>query len=1110
MKKIFESNQKRVTSGIIAIVFALSVVLSNGFGLQLQASAATTPPTHGNDYLPSKKAIYSEELGNPLTNSYKSFYFGEYDHYTGYGQSAPSGYALNQGTPEPMLWDFKGYDSNGQTNVALSRYAVKGEMYFNGAYISSSDGLVYQSFTTNTYAGSQIQTWLSGSWIYDAYYNKIAKFNSTSSNPDPNGSSTFSDAEYNNALKGTTITTNGSSIANQKIFLPWASLNNNDTAVYWGTNDTDTSTKIGTGTGWSTTLSTGLIAKAANGSVINLPESGDVVARGTDGKGSPYPNIPLNGALSYMTRSKGTTSGANQYALGVLVPDSKTYAVSAGGQSYYRNGYGVRPELSLDVSNIVYIDKIKSTSGGFLTGEGWSTDPGLGSSDVDNANYRLVVFDSEVQNPTAPSTFTNTTIAPGTSNITIPGWSNVGSNSLAYKIIDANTGLMINTGSLSDVEYAAGKMGAGSTTLNVDTSKLPAGNYQLVVWAQQPGIGNKSDEASNTAVVSIIVVNTPTATPSASPTRSPSPSPSASPTKSPSPTPTATNGPTATPTKSPTPTPTATGGPTNTPTRTPSPTPSPTKTPSPSPSPTKPGTPTKTPSPTPSKTPTPTVTPIPPDHAITTLYPGKTKPVSVVFSQLHPGYTFTYPNALITTIGYNQPYAGIYTDPVTGKQTSTTIYVDVIPEGQTNTVITPPYAKPVSEVTPPPNFQFKNPNDVVIVVGQNGPYAGIYTDPNTGKQYDTVIWVNATTPATPTPSASATPSPSPVPTDHTITTLRDGHTKPLSSVPPSPNFKFKNPNDVITHTGYNQPFDGIYNDPVTGVQSPTTIYVDVIPEGETTTTIIPGSPKPVSSVTPPPNFKFKNPNDVVTNVGENGPYNAIYTDPNTGVQYDTVIWVNATPTLIKDDHFAYMWGYPGGYFNPEGAMTRAEVAVMFARLMLENGSIPQAKGIFPDVPKNAWYANAVEYLASNGIMKGRDSTWFDPNTPITRAEFAAVAVRFDNLASAGQKFSDVPSSYWAYDAINSAAAAGWITGYGDGTFHPMDNIKRVEVVTIVNRMTNRQFDPTFDQSLLVKYTDVASNYWGYGDIEEASNGHDHTITNGIEKWTNLNDFGVKW
>jgi len=218
----------------------------------------------------------------------------------------------------------------------------------------------------------------------------------------------------------------------------------------------------------------------------------------------------------------------------------------------------------------------------------------------------------------------------------------------------------------------------------------------------------------------------------------------------------------------------------------------------------------------------------------------------------------------------------------------------------------------------------------------------------------------------------------------------------------------------------------------------------------------------------------------------------------------------APPSLIKDDHFAYMQGYPGGYFNPEGSMTRAEVAVMFTRLMTKNAAIPKATGLFPDVQPGAWYADAVEYLAKAGIMTGRDATWFDPNAPISRAEFAAVASRYDNLSAGTMTFTDVPAGYWAYSAIASAAAKGWVTGYGDGTFRPMANITRAEVVTIVNRMLNRVFDSSYSTTNMITYTDVPTNYWGYGDIEEASNSHDFQIINGQEIWTGLNSEDIKY
>jgi len=227
-----------------------------------------------------------------------------------------------------------------------------------------------------------------------------------------------------------------------------------------------------------------------------------------------------------------------------------------------------------------------------------------------------------------------------------------------------------------------------------------------------------------------------------------------------------------------------------------------------------------------------------------------------------------------------------------------------------------------------------------------------------------------------------------------------------------------------------------------------------------------------------------------------------------------VITFNILPGLIKDDHFAYIKGYEDGEFRPQQNMNRAEVAIMFSRLMVQKMNINfTPKGIFSDVKPGDWFAKEIEFLAGFGIIKGYDEAgggkYFDPFGAITRAEFAAIASRFDSLSKAnGVSFSDVPPNHWAYDSIMSAAAKGWITGYneagGGKYFGPQSNITRAEVVTLVNRMLERRFDSKFDRTNMIIPGDVQSNFWAFGDILETMNAHDYVKDeDGNETWTKL-------
>lgn len=132
-----------------------------------------------------------------------------------------------------------------------------------------------------------------------------------------------------------------------------------------------------------------------------------------------------------------------------------------------------------------------------------------------------------------------------------------------------------------------------------------------------------------------------------------------------------------------------------------------------------------------------------------------------------------------------------------------------------------------------------------------------------------------------------------------------------------------------------------------------------------------------------------------------------------------------------------------------------------------------------------------------------------PQNNITRAEFAAIAARFDNDGDkTAAKFSDI-ATHWAKDEISIAYNNGWITGYPDGTFGPQRDITRAETMTLVNRVLNRQ--PETEDDLLPNmtvWTDNANpNAWYYLAVQEATNSHYYKFkTNSkYEKWTELRE-----
>ncbi|MCL2164791.1 MAG: S-layer homology domain-containing protein, partial [Oscillospiraceae bacterium] len=195
------------------------------------------------------------------------------------------------------------------------------------------------------------------------------------------------------------------------------------------------------------------------------------------------------------------------------------------------------------------------------------------------------------------------------------------------------------------------------------------------------------------------------------------------------------------------------------------------------------------------------------------------------------------------------------------------------------------------------------------------------------------------------------------------------------------------------------------------------------------------------------------------------------------------------------------YGYPDYTVKPEQGITRAEAASIFYRLLQVEYMENNAVSAFNDVNDEDWFAQAINTLAELNIILGYEDGTFRPNDPITRAEFATIATRFDELSPAdGIAFSDVSEDHWAVDFISSAYAVGWVGGYEDGTFRPEQNISRAEVVKIVNTMLNR-LPEHLPEELENPYTDIEVSHWAYIHIIEASIEHKYDRDgNGIERW----------
>ena len=212
--------------------------------------------------------------------------------------------------------------------------------------------------------------------------------------------------------------------------------------------------------------------------------------------------------------------------------------------------------------------------------------------------------------------------------------------------------------------------------------------------------------------------------------------------------------------------------------------------------------------------------------------------------------------------------------------------------------------------------------------------------------------------------------------------------------------------------------------------------------------------------------------------------------------------------LNGDDHFAYIIGRDDGLVHPEATITRAEVATIFFRLLTDEARAEYLTETSPfhDVAPDAWYATAVATMEAMGIVEGRAPAVFDPDAPITRGEFAAIAARFDSAPYDGaDRFTDI-SGHWAAEYINQAAVKGWVEGQPDGSFAPDRSISRAEAMTLVNRVLGR-LPETADDLLdgMITWPDNPPDAWYYLAVQEATNSHDYgrKADTVHETWTGL-------
>ncbi|MFC3883604.1 S-layer homology domain-containing protein [Bacillus songklensis] len=197
-------------------------------------------------------------------------------------------------------------------------------------------------------------------------------------------------------------------------------------------------------------------------------------------------------------------------------------------------------------------------------------------------------------------------------------------------------------------------------------------------------------------------------------------------------------------------------------------------------------------------------------------------------------------------------------------------------------------------------------------------------------------------------------------------------------------------------------------------------------------------------------------------------------------------------------------GYKDGTFKPNNNVTNAQVALMLVRaLKLNTNGRPNPN--LTDVPSTYHAYKEIAAVIEEGIFPKEKK--FNPNSPITREAMARVLAKaFKLQGNSGIYFTDVPTSYWAYQYIVKIALNNITTGYSDSTFKPKNTVTRAQFSAFIARSLNEAFKPcpenrsiTSGLKLNPAKTYVYNSFDAWGSTKKATWSYSGT-DNGQDIW----------
>jgi hypothetical protein len=176
-------------------------------------------------------------------------------------------------------------------------------------------------------------------------------------------------------------------------------------------------------------------------------------------------------------------------------------------------------------------------------------------------------------------------------------------------------------------------------------------------------------------------------------------------------------------------------------------------------------------------------------------------------------------------------------------------------------------------------------------------------------------------------------------------------------------------------------------------------------------------------------------------------------------------------------------------------MALGVTAGMVAPLLTSTASFAQNASSFSDVSSNYWAANFIQELSQRGVVAGFPDGSFKPDQEVTRAQFAAMLNKAFQKAPirSGIRFADVPSNYWATNAIQNAYTTGFMSGYPKNTFQPNQAIPRQQV--LVSLASGLQYSPKGDVEGTLQNFNDESNIAAYARSPIAAATENNVVVN---------------